>query len=810
MGGVRQCQSEKIVLFSVLLLLSIKSVTSTSYNITINDEWTKIVKSTKGIPTLLYFNVLDINTSSPILGLDLSLKFFEYETSSFADEYCPSSRLVPSCPLKAGEFLGVSTGSSVDYGNGTYTIEFTFFEAGNFSASFFIDSVEYTEAPFPLHFVIRNVVEVWEYIIGIFFSLLGKAAINFGMILEKYAFKRNRQLPENQHKPPGKLPLWWFGLVIFLSGNLGDVVALAFIQPSTVAALGGVSLVANALFSSCFLKEKFTIRDMFATVLIIGGSTIATAVNSAESVTITVEVFREIASKTKFLIFCIAVAAIIAILLSLSEIYGRQLNPKKLDPNPAKAAQASVSAKKILRFTYPLLSGTCGAMVMLTVKVLTEFLQVTFSCSTMTAEGSDELISVCFLHNQWDKWEPYAVFGVALGVGVGQVHYMNKALEVFDALLIIPVFYVWWTVVSIVGGGLVFDDFRAFTDIDYTLFITGCSVIFAGVVILGTRKPTTDEAIGSKVLPEDAEDRYLRRKAAERLLAMQKREALKEKKRRGEEPGQQRPAGIVSSKLREFEIKHKGKRGEDSDREVPRASYDGPSLVDFQAAQLNAIRGVPTLPSLSGQGQHGGGKKGQDMPSQDLYRPEVEPSSRPDLVQGGRKGIKVDLSSPLSDGADTKKPKFMPSHPGYRHPAMVEKKRPEPLTVTAGSSKTVLPPIRTQLTPTTPGPVGIGGPPGRLSSLGSKHEGERASEERASGQAMSLAGSSVATGLPGGLQTPVKLASIGGKSDGQMSPRRGLPPLGFPETPVVRDRAKTGEEERSPPQSAKSRSESRE
>lgn len=319
--------------------------------------------------------------------------------------------------------------------------------------------------------------------------------------------------------------------------------------------------------------------------------------------------------------------------------------------------------------------------VMLTAKVLTEFLQISFSCSVKALEGSQETTIVCFEHNQWDEWEPYAVFAVALGVGVGQVHYMNKAFEYFDALMIIPIFYVWWTVLSIVGGGLVYDDFRAFGPVDYVLFLTGCAIIFSGVIILGTRKPSTPVQEGSKVLPLELVDSYSRQRLAERLLAMQKMQALREKKGM-ESPGKARPASTVSRKLVHLDARDNNTTlPEDSGRLFTHSELRGPPLTQFPALQLDTIHSTPS-PLLAGKdGRRPSGTRrnlnaerytsqpgavGQDRVVSQPESPRMTPQS----ITGG----------PTPSG-----------HPGYRG---MGRPRGRLDSLNKGSSKAVLPPIK--------------------------------------------------------------------------------------------------------------------
>jgi len=585
------------------------------------------------------FSIEDPNSS--IANADsLSLKVYEYETDPSVNGSCPLSLILPGCPLKYGGIIplvGVDTTIN-DYHNSTFDVTVVISSAGNFSV-YLLNGVEVVDG-FPRHAMVEDVTEIWEFMLGIFFSTVGKVCINLGVALEKYALNKNNLLPPHERKPPGKLKVWWVGLILFLAGNLGDVVALAFAQPSTVAALGGLSIVFNIVFSACFLKEKFSIRDMIASVFIIGGSTLATVFGSTVAMIITVDVFEQLASRLQFQLFLAPTIIAFIGLVATSEVLLRRIKKESVavadvnqSPTPVEASEEKVvpltvtpsahkkielakiekrnthadllhmnpalierrpslpatllgspavniterhigagsprlapianverqhtapvshlyppargakkdearesrvtvnptedsipvrNAKRVLRFTLPLTSATASGMLMLGVKILIEFLQVTFGCapvlpdSASTGSGSGGVVVTqnityeyqCFYNNQMVYWHPYIVFTFNMIVGTANIHYMNEALALFDALFVVPIFLVWWSVVAIIGGGLIFDDFSTFTALDYAMFVTGCALNFIGVVILAFRAVSPNKGKdGSEVEGEGGEGR---------------------------------------------------------------------------------------------------------------------------------------------------------------------------------------------------------------------------------------------------------------------------------------------------------------
>jgi hypothetical protein len=86
------------------------------------------------------------------------------------------------------------------------------------------------------------------------------------------------------------------------------------------------------------------------------------------------------------------------------------------------------------------------------------------------------------------------------------LYWVNEGLKKYDALLQIPVFFTIWTVLSVVMGGVYFDEFSQFTEMQYIFFLLGIMVIFCGAFVLSQRlnkvEAIQDEAAIQGSLPQ--------------------------------------------------------------------------------------------------------------------------------------------------------------------------------------------------------------------------------------------------------------------------------------------------------------------
>eukprot|EP00003_Mantamonas_plastica_P028812 TRINITY_DN669_c0_g1_i1.p1 TRINITY_DN669_c0_g1~~TRINITY_DN669_c0_g1_i1.p1 ORF type:complete len:605 (+),score=205.52 TRINITY_DN669_c0_g1_i1:195-1817(+) len=132
--------------------------------------------------------------------------------------------------------------------------------------------------------------------------------------------------------------------------------------------------------------------------------------------------------------------------------------------------------KLYLPFGYASLGGIIGSQTVLTAKSAAELIKVSF--------GGE---------NQFIYAFTYVIIGIAAFTAVVQVHWINVGLKYFDALYIIPVFFVVWTVFSILGGNLYFDEFKTFSDLQATMFALGVSMTCIGVFLLSDRNDKSKE-----------------------------------------------------------------------------------------------------------------------------------------------------------------------------------------------------------------------------------------------------------------------------------------------------------------------------
>jgi len=90
--------------------------------------------------------------------------------------------------------------------------------------------------------------------------------------------------------------------------------------------------------------------------------------------------------------------------------------------------------------------------------------------------------------NQFVYWMTYALIAGTAGSVTGQQHFMARGLQMFDALLVVPIFSAVFMAATIVSGGIYFKEFEGFTASQAMGFPSGVLLTLAGVYVLSGRK----------------------------------------------------------------------------------------------------------------------------------------------------------------------------------------------------------------------------------------------------------------------------------------------------------------------------------
>lgn len=261
---------------------------------------------------------------------------------------------------------------------------------------------------------------------------------------------------------------WWLGVLLMTVGETGNFVAYGFAPASVVSPLGVLALVSNCIVAPMFFNEKITRRNLMGVgITVLGILLIITSVQPSStelpsSIVLLDIVLKKVAdglselsphefivlaiSQLSFKIYLLVVMVLMAILFMEATLRRASTNAFNLFSNLGLVA-------------------LFGAFTALSTKALSSIINFSFSKALV-----DPLT--------------YSLLLVLALTSIVQVIYLNRALALFDATMVLPVHFVLFTISVIVGSAITFHDFENSDLWHISIFFLGCILTFNGVWLI--------------------------------------------------------------------------------------------------------------------------------------------------------------------------------------------------------------------------------------------------------------------------------------------------------------------------------------
>ncbi|KIW03043.1 uncharacterized protein PV09_05695 [Verruconis gallopava] len=292
-------------------------------------------------------------------------------------------------------------------------------------------------------------------IIGLVLAISSGLFIGVSFVLKKHGLlKANEKYNEEAGEGYGYLKnfWWWSGMTLMILGEICNFAAYLFADAILVTPLGALSVVITAILSSIFLKERLSFVGKVGCFLCILGSVVIAA-NAPEQPSVTdIQDMQRLVIAPGFLSFMgVIIVGCAFVALWVGPRYGKK-----------------------------------SMLVYLTVCSLIGGLSV--SCiqgigAAITAQAKGEA--------QFNKWFTYVLLVFVIATLVTEVIFLNKALNIYNAALVTPTYYVYFTSATIVTSAVLYRGFNG-TAIQILTVVLGFLEICAGVVLLQMSKSAKD------------------------------------------------------------------------------------------------------------------------------------------------------------------------------------------------------------------------------------------------------------------------------------------------------------------------------
>lgn len=291
--------------------------------------------------------------------------------------------------------------------------------------------------------------------IGISLAIASGVFIGISFVLKKVGLlKANEKYNEEAGEGFSYLKnaFWWSGMTLMIIGEICNFVAYAFVDAILVTPLGALSVVITTILSAIFLKERLSMVGKVGCFLCIIGSVVIVMNAPEESSAATIQEMQHFVIAPGFLSYAGAIIVGCAfIALWVAPRYGK---------------------KSML--VYIAICSLIGGLSVVATQGL--------GAAIVTQIGGTK---------QYNQWFLYVLFVFVIATLLTEIIYLNKALNLFNAALVTPTYYVCFTSSTIITSAILFRGFKG-TPTSIITVVMGFFVICSGVVLLQLSKSAKD------------------------------------------------------------------------------------------------------------------------------------------------------------------------------------------------------------------------------------------------------------------------------------------------------------------------------
>ncbi|KAJ5637322.1 hypothetical protein N7490_007201 [Penicillium lividum] len=291
--------------------------------------------------------------------------------------------------------------------------------------------------------------------IGISLAVASGVFIGISFVLKKIGLlKANIKYNEEAGVGYGYLKnvLWWSGMTLMIIGEICNFVAYAFVDAILVTPLGALSVVITTVLSAIFLKERLSFVGKVGCFSCIVGSVVI-ALNAPEQSSVSdIQEMQHYVIQPGFLSYAgVIIVGSIFTAFWAGPRYGKQS-----------------------MFVYISICSMVGGL------------------SVVATQGLGSAI-IAWIGGapQYKEWFLWVLLVFVICTLLTEIIFLNKALNIFNAALVTPTYYVMFTSATIVTSAILFQGFKG-TATEITTVIMGFLQICTGVVLLQISKSAKD------------------------------------------------------------------------------------------------------------------------------------------------------------------------------------------------------------------------------------------------------------------------------------------------------------------------------
>lgn len=264
-------------------------------------------------------------------------------------------------------------------------------------------------------------------------------------------------------RAPYRRRRWQIGMFLFLMSNIvGSSIQITTLPLPLLSTLQASGLVFNALLATLLLREPFTIRTAFGTLLVAGGAVLISLYSALPEPSHNLDQLLDLLVVRDFIIW-MTMTLLLVIAILVGTFFMQHALPLH---------QRQRSRTRLLRgMSYGLISGVLSAHCLLLAKSAVELLVRT----------------IVDKKNQFNRAPSWILLLLFLFLALTQLYYLHRGLKLVTTSILYPFVFCIYNIVAILDGLIYFRQMDRLPPLHAGLIALGTVILLAGVLAISWR-----------------------------------------------------------------------------------------------------------------------------------------------------------------------------------------------------------------------------------------------------------------------------------------------------------------------------------
>nr|POE59045.1 putative magnesium transporter nipa1 [Quercus suber] len=307
--------------------------------------------------------------------------------------------------------------------------------------------------------------------LGIIVGLLSTCVQSIGLTLQRKSHMLEDEKPHSSPRRPAyRRRRWQVGMLLFLIANIvGSTIQITTLPLPLLSTLQASGLVFNSLLASLLLKEPWTWRTVYGTLLVAGGAVLISLFSALPEKSHSLDQLLRLLKMRGFLTwFILSLVVVLGVLVF--DLCARKV--------VSQARRDSPRLHFVRGMSYGFISGILSAHALLLAKSAVELIVNSFS------EGQ----------NQFKNYRSWLLVLTFLVLALSQLYYLHLGLKLISTSILYPFVFCIYNIVAILDGLIYFRQMDELPPLHAGLIAVGTVVLLAGVLALSWRLHDEDDS----------------------------------------------------------------------------------------------------------------------------------------------------------------------------------------------------------------------------------------------------------------------------------------------------------------------------